>query len=63
MSVLKVLCWPGDPKDINNHYLPWWKILWRVVWYPLFLGGRVASSLAVMLMDVSIKSGVDYWRH
>jgi len=57
-SIKAVLRWPSND---HNDFVPWWVILWRLLWLPVWYLGRGLCAFAILVTQGWI-AAVQQWR-
>ena len=55
--VLRWLSWPSTP---NNDLVPWYQIVWRIIFLPLIYVGIVIAFVGVLLA-YGYKDASNFW--
>lgn len=55
--IKRVLMWPARP---GSCYVPWFVVLWRCVWWPIYLAGLAICVVALLMSQGRYAAG-DFW--
>lgn len=58
--------WPKNSKlEIKWGYsfLPWYEILWNLIWVPLLMVSIIISSIIYSIIHLSVDAGIDFWNN
>ncbi len=51
--------WPSTP---DNDLVPVYRMLWSLLWFPVFIVGKSLCFVAIVAVNFSFKTGLLFWR-